>query len=193
MNYVSEQKKKVIRMTSLNSEQVALSEQPRISEFLSDNANKDSIRPTAPSSPDVEKTSNLSTQVENVPLLKESVSEAEGTAKVAWSVVKPSTTSTSLVEPQNPSNSSDIACTSKVKRGKNYEKKTKEKRSEWWGVWLVCHWPTLIRSLLITPPFKPKGLENLRILYPLKQTSHRNVDNMKSLMICKEAKQENDG
>ena len=54
MNYVSEQKKKVIRMTPLNSEEVALS-QPRISEFLSDNANKDSIRPTAPSSPDVEK------------------------------------------------------------------------------------------------------------------------------------------
>ena len=82
MNYVSEQKKKVIRMTPLNSEKVALS-QPRISEFLSDNANKDSIQPTAPSSPDVEKTSNLSPQVEKVPLLKESVSEAEGTAKVA--------------------------------------------------------------------------------------------------------------
>ena len=45
-------------MTPLNSEEVALS-QPRISEFLSDNANKDSIQPTAPSSPDVEKTSNL--------------------------------------------------------------------------------------------------------------------------------------
>ena len=56
MNYVSEQKKKVIRMTPLNSEEVALS-QPRISEFLSDNANKDSIRPTAPSCPDVETTS----------------------------------------------------------------------------------------------------------------------------------------
>ena len=81
MNYVSEQKKKVIRMTPLNSE-VALS-QPRISEFLSDNANKDSIRPIAPSSSDVEKTSNLSPQVEKVPLLKESVSEAEGTAKGA--------------------------------------------------------------------------------------------------------------
>ena len=54
MNYVSEQKNKVIPMTPLNSEEVALS-QPRISEFLSDNANKDSIRPTAPSSPDVEK------------------------------------------------------------------------------------------------------------------------------------------
>ena len=82
MNYVSEQKKKVIPMTPLNSEKVALS-QPRISEFLSDNANKTSIRPTAPSSPDVEKTSNLSPQVEKVPLLKESLSEAEGTAKVA--------------------------------------------------------------------------------------------------------------
>ena len=66
MNYVSEQKKKGIRMTPLNSEEVALS-QPRISEFLSDNANKDSFRPTAPSGPDVEKTSNLSPQVENVP------------------------------------------------------------------------------------------------------------------------------
>ena len=82
MIYVSEQKKKVIEMIPSNSEEVALS-QPRISEFLSDNANKDSIRPTAPSSPDVEKTSNLSPQVEKVPLLKESVSEAEGTAKVA--------------------------------------------------------------------------------------------------------------
>ena len=82
MNYVSEQKKKVIRMTPLNSEGVALS-QPRISEFLSDNANKHSIWPTAPSSPDVEKTSHLSPQAENVPLLKESVSEAEDTAKVA--------------------------------------------------------------------------------------------------------------
>ena len=112
-------------MTLLNSEEVALS-QPRIS----DNANKDSTRPTAPSSPDAEKTSNLSPQAEKVPLLKESVSKAEGTAKVAWSVVKPSTTSTSLVEPQNPSNSSDIACTSKVKRGKKLRKKTKEKRKE---------------------------------------------------------------
>ena len=129
MNHVGEQKKKVTRMTLLNSEQVALS-QPRISEFLSDNANKDSTRPTAPSSPDAEKTSNLSPQVEKVPLLKESVSEAEGTAKVAWSVVKPSTTSTSLVKPQNPSNSSDIACTSKVKQGKKLRKKTKEKRKE---------------------------------------------------------------
>ena len=116
-------------MTLLNSEEVALS-QPRISEFLSDNANKDSTRPTAPSSPDAEKTSNLSPQAEKVPLLKESVSKAEGTAKVTWSVVKPSTTSTSLVEPQNPSNSSDIACTSKVKQGKKLRKKTKEKRKE---------------------------------------------------------------
>ena len=32
------------------------------------------------------------------------------------------------MEPQNPSNFSDIACTSKVKRGKNYEKKEKEKK-----------------------------------------------------------------
>ena len=130
MNYVSEQKKKVTRMTLLNSEEVALS-QPRISEFLSDNANKDSTRPTAPSSPDPEKSSNLSPQVEKVPLLKESVSEAEGTAKVAWSVVKPNTTSTSLVELQNSSNSLDVACTFKVKRGENYENNEREeKRSQ---------------------------------------------------------------
>ena len=110
--------KKVTRITPLNLEEVALS-QPRISEFLSDNANKESIRPSAPSSPDAEKTSNLSPQVEKVPLLKESISEAEGTAKVAWSVVKPNTTSTTPVELQNPSNSSDVACRSEVKRGKN--------------------------------------------------------------------------
>ena len=69
-------------------------------------------------------------QVEKVPLLKESVSEAEGTAKVAWLVVKPNTTSTSPLKPQNPSNSSDIACKSMAKRGKNYKKKMKEKRKE---------------------------------------------------------------
>ena len=122
-------KKKVIRITPLNSEEVALL-QPRISEFLSDIANKDSTSRSAPSSTDAEKTSNLSPQVEKVPLLKESVSEAEGTAKVAWSVVKPNTTSTSPVEPQNPSNSSDITCTSKVKRGKNYEKKRKRREKK---------------------------------------------------------------
>ena len=122
-------KKKVTRITPLNSEEMALS-QPRISEFLSDNANKESTRPSAPSSSDAEKTSNLSPQVEKVPMLKESVSEAEGTAKVAWSVVKPNTTSTPPVELQNPSNSSDVACRSEVKRGKNYEKKTEEKGKE---------------------------------------------------------------
>ena len=79
---MSVNRKKSNTNDTLNSEEVALS-QPRISEFLSDNANKDSIRPTAPSSPDVKKTSNLSPQVEKVPLLKESVSEAEGTEKVA--------------------------------------------------------------------------------------------------------------
>ena len=122
-------KKKVTRITPLNSEEVALS-QPRISELLSDNANKDSIRPSAPSSPDAEKPSNLSSQVEKVPLLMESVSEAEGSAKVAWSVVKPNTTSIPPVELQNQSNSSDVACRSEVKRGKSYEKKTEEKGKE---------------------------------------------------------------
>ena len=109
--------RKVIRITPLNSEEVARS-QPRISEFLSDNANKDNTRPCAPCSPDAEKTPNLSPQVEKVPLLKVSVSEAEGTAKMVCSVMKPNTTSTSSVEPQNPSNFSEVACRSKVKREK---------------------------------------------------------------------------
>ena len=122
-------KKKVTRITPLNSEEVALS-QPRISEFLSDNANKDSTRPSTPSSPDAEKTSNVNPQVEKVPLLKEFVSEAEGTAKVAWSVVKPNTTSNPPVEVQNPSNSLDVACRSEVKRGKNYEKKRKRREKK---------------------------------------------------------------
>ena len=123
-------KKKVTRIASLNSEEVALS-QPRINEFLSDNANKDKTRSSAPSSPDAEKTSNMSPQVEKVPLLKESDSTAtEGTAKGVWSVVKPNTSSTPPVEPQNPSNSSDVACRSKVKRGKNYEKKQKRREKK---------------------------------------------------------------
>ena len=121
-------KKKVTRITPLNSE-VALS-QPIISEFLSDNANKDSTLPSATSSPDAEKASNLSPQVEKVPLRKESVSETEGTAKWAWSVVKPNTTSTPSVELQNPSNSSVVACRSEVKRGKNYEKKRKRREKK---------------------------------------------------------------
>ena len=36
---------------------------------------------------------------------------------MVWSVVKPNTTPTSPVEPQNPSNFSEVACKSKVKRG----------------------------------------------------------------------------
>ena len=113
-------KKKITRITPLNSKEVALS-QPRIIEFLRDNASKDKTRLSAPSSPDSEKTSNLSPQVEKVSLLKKSVStEAKGTAKVAWLVVKPNITSTTPVEFQNPSNSSDVACRSEVKRGKNY-------------------------------------------------------------------------
>ena len=67
-------------------------------------------------------------------MLKESVSEAKGTAKVAWLVAKLNTTTTSPVHPQNPSNSSNIACTSEKKRGKNYEKKTEEKRREMKGL-----------------------------------------------------------
>ena len=103
--------RKVTRIIPLNSEEVARS-QPRIMEFLSDNANKESTRLCAPSSPDAKETSNLSPQVEKVPSLKESVSEAEGTAKMVWSVVKPNTTPTSPVEPQNPSNCSEVACKS---------------------------------------------------------------------------------
>ena len=72
--------RKLTRIIPLNSEEVAWS-QPRIIEFLSDNANKDNTWLCASSSPDAEKTSNLSPQVETE-LLKESVSEAEGTAKM---------------------------------------------------------------------------------------------------------------
>ena len=110
--------RKVTRIIPLNSEEVARSP-PRIIEFLSDNANKNNTRLCASSSPDAEKTSNLSPQDEKVSLLKESVSDAEGTAKMAWSVVKPNTTPTSPVEPQNPSNFSEVACKSEVKRGKS--------------------------------------------------------------------------
>ena len=77
--------RKVTRIISLNSE-VARS-QPRIIEFLSDNANKYNTLLCAPSSPDAKETSKLSPQVEKVPLLKESISEAESTAKMVWSLV----------------------------------------------------------------------------------------------------------
>ena len=110
--------RKVTRIILLNSKEEARS-QPRIIAFLNDNANKDNIRLCASSRPDAEKTSNLSPQVEKVSLLKESVSEAEGTAKMVWPVVKPNTTLTSPVEPQHPSNFSEVACKSKVKRGEN--------------------------------------------------------------------------
>ena len=108
--------RKITRIIPLNSEEVARS-QPRIIEFLSDNANKDNTRLCAFFSPDAEKTSNLSPQVEKVPLLKVSVSEAEGTAKMVWSVVKPNTTPTFPVESQKPRNFSEVACKSEVKRG----------------------------------------------------------------------------
>ena len=55
--------RKVTRIIPLNSEEVARS-QTRISEFLSDNADKSNTRKCAPSCPDTEKTSNLSPQVE---------------------------------------------------------------------------------------------------------------------------------
>ena len=109
--------RKVTRIILLNSEEEAWS-QPRIIEFLSDNSNKDNTWLCTSSSPDAEKTSNLIPQVEKFPLLKESVSEAEGTAKMVWSVVKPNTTPTFSVEPQNPSNFLEVACKSKVKRGR---------------------------------------------------------------------------
>ena len=180
-------KKKVTRITPLNSEEVAMS-QPRISEFLSDNANKESTRPSALSSPDAEKTSNLSPQVEKVPLLKEPVSEAEGTAKVAWSVVKPNTTSTPPVELQNPSNSSDVACRSEVKR-ENYEKnrKRREKKRVMRGLAGMTLADYDLSPLTI-PPAKLNEPGNLRILCPPEQTSRRSVGDMMSLMICKEAK-----
>ena len=120
--------KKITRITPLNSEEVALSP-PRISEFLYDNASRDKTRLSAPSSPVSKKTSNLSPQVEKVSLLKESVSaEAEGTAKVAWSVVKSNTTLTPSVKLQNPNNFSDVACTSEVNGGKTTKKNGRERK-----------------------------------------------------------------
>ena len=113
--------RKVTRIIPLNSEEVARS-QPRIIEFLSDNANKNNTRVCASSSSDAEKISNLSPQDEKVTFLKESVSDAEGTAKMVWSVVKPNTTPTSPVEHQNPSNFSEVACKSEVKRGEKSNK-----------------------------------------------------------------------
>ena len=103
------------------------------------------------------------------------------------------------MEPQNPSNSLDIACTSKMKRGKNYEKKEKEKKRVMKGLAGMSladldqessdHSSGQTKRAILYN--KPKGLSsatNRKILYPLQQTSHRNMDNMKSLMICKEAK-----
>ena len=63
--------RKVTRITPLNSEEVARS-QPRISEFLTDNVNKNNTRPCALSSPGAEKRSNLSSQIEKVHLLTRS-------------------------------------------------------------------------------------------------------------------------
>ena len=96
MSNVNRQRK-VKRITPLHLKKVPRS-QPRISDFLKDNANKDKTRPSAPTSPDAAKTSNLGPQVEKIPLQKESISEADCTTKVAWSVVKPNTTSTFPVE-----------------------------------------------------------------------------------------------
>ena len=84
--------RKVTRITPLNSKEMALL-QPRISEFLGDNASKDKTLSSTSSSLDAKKTSNLSPQDENAPLTKELVlTEAEGIAKVVWSVVKPNAT-----------------------------------------------------------------------------------------------------
>ena len=54
MNMSVQISKKVTRITPLNSEEVARSQQ-RISEFLSDNANKNKTRPSASSIPYAEK------------------------------------------------------------------------------------------------------------------------------------------
>ena len=70
-------------------------------------------------------------------MLKESVSEAEGTANMVWSAVKPNITSTSPVEPQNPSNFSEVSCKSKMKQREKSNKATTTPRLsfhdlEWW-------------------------------------------------------------
>ena len=70
-------------------------------------------------------------------MLKESVSEAEGTANMVWSAVKPNITSISPVEPQNPSNFSEVSCKSKIKQREKSNKATTTPTLsfhdlEWW-------------------------------------------------------------
>ena len=180
-------KKKVTRITLLNSAEVAMS-QPRISEFLSDNASKDSTRPSAPSSPDAEKTSNLSPQVEKVPLLKESISEVEGTAKVTWSVVKPNTTSTSL---SLRIQAIPRILLARLRRSREKLRKKKQKRREKKRVMKGLAGMSLAdldQEFSDHSSCQTKRARESSIFYPLQQTSCRSADDMKSLMMCKKAK-----
>ena len=122
----------------------------------------------------------MSSQVEKVSLLKESVSQAE----VAWSVVKPNTTSTSPVEPQNPSNSSDIACRSKMKRGKTIKKRRKKKRvlKGLAGMALADHDPESSNH----STGQTKKTFGFPILY--NRPPPRTVGDIKSFTVSKEAK-----
>ena len=96
------------------------------------------------------------------------------------------------MEPQNPSNFSDTACTSKVKQGKNYEKKEREKKRVMKGL-AGMSLADLDQESSDHSSGQTKRARDLPILYPLQQTSHRNMDNMKSLMIARRQSQENDG
>ena len=91
------------------------------------------------------------------------------------------------MEPQNPSNFSDIACTSKVKRGKNYEKKEREKKRVMKGLAGMSLADLDQESSDHSSGQTKKARESSDSLSST-TTFHRNVDNMKSLMICKEAK-----
>ena len=91
------------------------------------------------------------------------------------------------MEPQNPSNFSDIACTSKVKRGKNYEKKRKRKEASDEGFgWYVT--ADLDQESSDHSSGQTKRARESSDSLSSTTNSHRNVDNMKSLMICNEAK-----
>ena len=122
-------------------------------------------------------------------LLKSRSQKLRVSAKSEWWVVKPNTTSTSPMEPQNSSNSSYIACKSEMKQGKTYNKKAEEKRKEASGEEFGCY-DTDYNDHESFDYFsgQTKTSKNPQILYCLQQTSHKSADDMKSFLVSKEEK-----